>query len=262
MNFKEFKTKCHESKLEKMSGDRFYKIERNISIRITWLLVKLFPRIKPNYVTCFSLLLLFIIFFSNFFKLNKELDFLITIFQLLFLYFIGILDKIDGEVARFKDYCTQKGIYYDHTVHFFYPFVFYFSISYFFYFINNSEFIFFVAILLGLLTTNLLFFNEAISFIGNKIKDNKIKINDVIHGERKKTRPARIFRIIDYMTFMIYTYVLFYYFLLIFISLYNFQLAYTLFNLQIFISLFVISYKIFYFYPHKRMFNDNFFKNN
>ncbi|MFA6253162.1 MAG: CDP-alcohol phosphatidyltransferase family protein [Patescibacteria group bacterium] len=262
MTFLEFKEKCLRPKLNKMSGDRIYRWERNFSVRLSWLLVKIFPKLKANQVTVISLFLLLIIFLANFFKTNAVENFYIALIQLITLYFVGILDKIDGEVARYRDQYSQRGIYYDRMVHFFYPLVFYFSIGHFYYFISNYAAIFFLTILLAVFSINYVFFTEAICYIGVRMKQADYVFYDLIpEGTKKKSKRLPIFlRLLDYLTYMMYTWTLFYYIAVTVVSLGNFMLSYYFYIFQIILSLFVVGYKIFYFLPREKMYDEAFLK--
>lgn len=254
MDYKELKKICNQPKLEKMRSDKLYALERNISVRISWALLKLLPKIKPNYVTFFSFFLLLLVFFLSFIKTNDAVNLIIFLTQLLLLYSLTITDKIDGAIARAKNYHTQKGMYYDRTVHFIYPFVFYFAIGYFFYFMRSDIIVFSLTLLLAILTINLISFVEARYYIIGRIKESNIEIRDY-SAIRKKPRKKlpRPLRLTHFLTYMIYAWTLFYYVIVAIISYYDFQLAYYLYLFQIILSLIVIIFKSFYSYPAKHM---------
>ena len=92
-NFKEFKAQVHAPKLSKMAGDKFYRLERSISVRISWVLLKIFPKVKPNYITFISFLILVAVLVANFFKNpdNINMFYTITIVQLVIFYLIAII---------------------------------------------------------------------------------------------------------------------------------------------------------------------------
>ncbi len=69
-------------------------------------------RITPNTISWLNILLVFIAGF--FFFLNKPLFLIIGI---LILYLINILDKVDGQLARYKKMFTDKGIFLDEQLH-------------------------------------------------------------------------------------------------------------------------------------------------
>jgi phosphatidylglycerophosphate synthase len=255
MNFREFKQKCHESKLKKMSGDRLYYAERNFSAVISWFLYKNFKFIRPNHVTVFSFFILAFTFFMPFFC-DYSGNYFIFPTQLLLLYFTNILDKVDGELARAKDTHTQRGIYYDRNFHFFYPFVFYFLIGYYFY-ATGGNFLFFVlTILLSVVSINIIFAEESVSFIKNKIAKEKTAISDLSLMENKK-HVNIFFRFFHYLTFMIYGWTLFFYFVLSLVSIYNFDLAYFLYQIHICVTLFYFLWQTFIYIPKYKMIREN-----
>jgi hypothetical protein len=253
MNFLEFKDKVHGPKKDKMSGDRLYRLERNISLRITWFLYKFFPFIKPNHVTGLSFLILFLVFSLNFLVV-QNFSVLISISQLILLYFITITDKIDGELSRAQDYVTQSGMYYDYTVHLFYPFIFYFSIGHYFYFLTGDQEWFFITLLLGVLSVILVSLRYTTLFIFSEIKKKNIVVKDLItkKGKQKKLWPLPI-RFLYYLTFMFYAWTLFFYVVIIFISNYNFELALILYKIHIFYTILVLAYTILWHHPKKKL---------
>lgn len=253
MDFLEFQDKVHGPKKEKMSGDRLYRIERNISLRITWLLYKFFPFVKPNHVTAFSFFILFLVFSLNFVA-EKNFYLILATTQLLLLYFITITDKIDGELSRAKNYVTQSGMYYDYTVHLLYPFIFYFSIGHYFYFFTGGTELFFITILLGVLSVILISLRSTTLFVLDEIRRKNIIVIDLIEKrlKQKKIWPLPI-RFLYYLTFMFYAWTLFFYLIVIFISHYNFYLAFTLYKVHIFYTLLVVIYTVFWHHPKKKL---------
>ena len=254
MNFKEFKNLVHKPKKEKMSGDKLYCFERNISVRLGWFIYKLFPFIKGNHVTFFSFLILLFVFLICFIKEFRDFT-NITLIQLFLLYFISIIDKIDGEISRAKNYCTQKGIYYDYTVHFFYPFVFYFVIGNYFYRISGNEILFYLTILLSIFTICLISLRSTRLIIRDTIDKKNVDIKDFITRIKKKKKPLFFpLRLLFYLSFMIYAWTLFYYVIVIYISSFNFELSYLLYSFHIIYCLLLIGYNIFWKYPRKNLF--------
>lgn len=88
---------------------------RWISIRITWLLLKVFPGIMPNPVT---VLMLVVGFLSVFFFMIGS--YLAVIFGVILYQLYLILDACDGEIARYRKVGAEygmKGIYLDYLGH-------------------------------------------------------------------------------------------------------------------------------------------------
>jgi phosphatidylglycerophosphate synthase len=254
MNFREYKELVHAPKKAQMAGDMLYRLERNISVRISWILFRHFSFITPNHVTMMSFASLFIIFGLNFIDFKQYFVEVILI-QLVLLYFITILDKIDGELARSKSLVTQKGLYYDYTVHFFYPFIVYFTIGHYFFSLSGGFILFYLTMLLSVITMALIEFKATRNLIGEIITTQNLQLKDwlVKKNKRKANWPFPV-RLLHYLTFMLYSWILFYYFIVILIGVYDFKLAYTLYAVHIVYCLIIVGYKVFWQNPHKRLF--------
>jgi len=99
----------------------YITFQRGPSIYITWLLAH--TPIQPDHVTKFGLFLgllgcFFVFQFETYYKL-------IGIF-LLYMYLV--LDRVDGELARFKKIYSLRGIYWDHIGHLILPPLFWFGL--------------------------------------------------------------------------------------------------------------------------------------
>jgi len=250
MDFNTFRQIAHKPKESKKKSDAFYRVERNVSVRISWLLLKIFPWLRPTMVTIVSILVLLFVFLLSFVDWEFSTRIYIGIFQLVLLYSITILDKIDGEVARVTEYCTQKGIYYDRGVHFLYPLIFYFTVGHFFYSLGGDIRIFYFTILLGLLTQMRLFFREASLLVGDVLERGTVEIKDyidpVLRKKRKEKRPPFFARLLDYWSFMIYAWTLFYYIIVFGISYFYFDISFWLYIVHIAVSFCIIVYRVFY----------------
>ncbi len=150
-SIKELKNICQRGKREKnfllMKG---YIFHRNISIYITKALLILFPKVKPNSV---SLLMIFISLLGCVFLLYSS--FIIQITGICLVYFGFILDKVDGEIARYKNIFSLQGVYLDELYHLVIPnFV---LIAFLFFVFYNSYF-------LSLILVFIVFFNLMIRF--------------------------------------------------------------------------------------------------
>ena len=253
MNFLEFKNKVHGPKKEKMSGDRLYCLERNISVRISWFIYKFLPFVRPNHVTGLSFFILFLVFSANFLPAEKGSAYL-TIIQLILLYFITITDKIDGELSRAKNHITQSGMYYDYTVHLLYPFIFYFTIGHYFYILSNDYKIFYLTLLLGTITIILISLRTTKFFIYQEIRDKKIEIKDLIAKKtgKKISWPFPI-RFLYHLTFLIYAWTLFFYIGAVYLSIYDFSLSFIFYKVHIFYTLLFLLYNILWHQPRKKM---------
>lgn len=275
MKFNEFKAKVHKPKQHKLQGDVLYRIERNISVRISYVLVKLFPRIRPTAVTTVSYLILLAVFLTNFWPGWTEMGeyvFLpdrlwVGLFQLLALYSITFLDKMDGEVARATNRSSQKGIYHDRGVHFLYPMVYYFTLACIFVFTGAFHFLdgssvgvifgtFATAILAGMLVQMATFFREARLLVADTIKAGKLhdQIVDFQPTRVKKKRLWLPLRILDYTTFMIYFWGLWLYVGLVVLAFFSLYWAGTLYSIHIVLTLIITGYKVFWSYPRTGLF--------
>ena len=200
--FSEFKHEAHQGKTEKMQGDRLYCLERNFSVRISYILVRLFPRIHPNSVSIFSLLVLVAVFWLSFFAWSSvSILVSVGVVQLLLLYCLTITDKVDGEIARVAHKESQRGLYYDRAVHFLFPLVFYFTIGHFFLMLGGSLFVFYLTLALGALTQKQIFFREARLLVKDKLQKGAT-FTDTNNQKTKGKRLLLPLRVLDYLTFM------------------------------------------------------------
>jgi len=140
----ELKIKCQSEKKNKnfllASG---YFFHRNISIYITRFLLIVFPRIKPNQVTFFLILISILGAL-----LLASSNFSYQLIGILLVYFGFILDKVDGEVARYKELITLQGGYLDELYHFIVPSFLLFGFLYQIIWQDRLYFLFFSIILM------------------------------------------------------------------------------------------------------------------
>lgn len=254
MQFNEYKEIAHAPKLSKMRSDRFYGIERHLSARFSWMLFRLFPSLQPNHVTFFSFLLVIAVFvLSILMRYQYEMISIYAIGGLILLYLVNILDKIDGELARATGRITQIGAHYDRVVHFFYPYAFYLLAGSYFFSLYENFTLFITAVIAAILTHQFLFLTESKLMIAEKIRGG-MDFTDLYKDKPLIKRPHLLFRLIDYSTFMIYSWSLFLYLGLFIVSILEPFLAYQLFSTHLIIIIVVNSYKIFISYPYRRFF--------
>lgn len=114
-SIKELKDISQASKRKKHSlGSLGYQNHRNVSIYITKFFLKISGgKIKPNHISIFNILLglaaLILITFA-------DGPLTLSLFFVLF-YFSFLLDKVDGEVARYRHLITLRGAYLDEIYH-------------------------------------------------------------------------------------------------------------------------------------------------
>lgn len=257
MNFQEFKNKSQAGKEAKIaSGGLMYAWQRNLSVIISFLLIKLFPRISPNSVSISNILLLFIIFALSFWA-NNDNALLIVIIQLLLINFTSVMDKIDGEIARYKEYYTQQGVYYDLTYHFFYPFVFYFVLGYYFYVHTNNLIIVLLAMALAIIATNQRMLGKLRHHVKYKVvlEAHQNIIKDVNTAKKQHQKKPLLWRIVYYSIFLLYDWVWSWYLLIAIISYFNFYLAMYIYFIHLALSLFLFLKQILIDFPRKRLFS-------
>lgn len=250
MTFQEYKNLVHAPKAAKMASDKWYSGERHVSAALSWSLLKMFPRITPNTVTAFSFLILLATGVISFYVPASSSVFTL---QLFLLYCITITDKMDGEIARAKNINTQKGIYYDYTVHLFYPFIFYLVVARYFYSLFPNDLLFYLTISLGFVTLILISFRATVLLVGETIKTKNLSVNDWIESKRKKLIWFWPMRILDYLTFMIYAWTLVFYLLLAVLGIWYPYLAYLLYAIHTICTLLVLLYRLLWSYPRRKL---------
>lgn len=255
MNFAEFKAKVQAGKEDKIKNSSFiYRWQRGWSVFLSWLLVKIWPQILPNYLSIFNVILLWSLFLAVLFLPIEILPWLV-LGQLFLLGFTSVLDKMDGEIARYKDYFTQTGLYFDLVYHFSYAFIFYLTLGYYFAYLSGSLGILWLSIFVGLLS--------AIYHMLGKIRHHiKYKItleghNQVIKdwlAPNKNGIAPKFSRRIDYVVLFIYDWVWLIYILFWLLSIFNLLLAEELFLLHLLFTAGRLLYELLWAYPRYHLF--------
>ena len=110
----EIKEKAQRNKRDKPFLLMFgYSIHRDISMHLTRTLLYLFPNIKPQYVG-FSMIFVGILGSVLLFAF-EVLAMGVVGFILIYLSFL--LDKVDGEISRFKEVFNVRGVFLDELYH-------------------------------------------------------------------------------------------------------------------------------------------------
>lgn len=250
MLFSDYKIKVHGTKADRMKVDLVYKIERNISVFISYFLVKFFPKLAPSVVSMINVVLVLSVIGLNLLH-GVYNPFVLIIIQLVILRVAIIGDKVDGEMARYYEYFTQKGLYFDQVFHFCYPFTLIFSIgSYFSIILDNTAVLIISGIVAVLMTVY-----KMLGKIRHHIK-YKIKLeshDDLIQDYRNATyvfkRQVIFFRLVNYFLFYIYDWVWVLYLVLVLGSVYDpaiFGVIYTGYSI---VLGFVLLKKILVTYP-------------
>jgi len=100
----------------KHPNDWGYLRHRELSIYITRFILRLTGgKIKPNHLSIFNIFFgLFLLLFIAMTRNQATFILLLILF-----YFSFLLDKVDGEIARYKDMRTLRGAYLDEVYHLF-----------------------------------------------------------------------------------------------------------------------------------------------
>ena len=109
-SIKELKEICQPHRGKNHPRDFGYLKHRELSVYITWVILKVAGgKIKANHISIFN------IFFGGFLLLLVALAGSqgFSILLLLLFYFSFLLDKVDGEIARYQKNITLRGAYLD-----------------------------------------------------------------------------------------------------------------------------------------------------
>ena len=113
MKERDLKDICQKEKYtDKRLVKTGYLFHRKISIFFTRFFLR-FPSILPDHIT----VLMILISFCGFFILVLTEDVWYSFFALLLFYLGFLLDKVDGEVARYRKIFSLRGIYLDDIYH-------------------------------------------------------------------------------------------------------------------------------------------------
>ena len=89
-----------------------YLWHRNISIYITYIVIRFFPFIKPNHI---SWLMLLVLIAGSIVLIHT--DGLYQLIGIVMIYMSFLLDKVDGELARYKEIYSIRGVFLDQYYH-------------------------------------------------------------------------------------------------------------------------------------------------
>jgi phosphatidylglycerophosphate synthase len=114
MNFSEFKRESQSQKVNKQLPPSYfgYSWHRELSARLSYFLLRVFPGVTPNNI---SLLMILVGVLGCLLLLGESIEF--TVVGILLVYLSFILDKVDGEIARYKNLQTLRGKYLDELYH-------------------------------------------------------------------------------------------------------------------------------------------------
>lgn len=255
MNFVDFKEISQAGKEEKIKHSSFiYRQQRWLSVILSWLLIKINPKILPNHVSIFNVVVLWLVFMSVIFFSGQVLVWLVLV-QLLLLAFSSILDKVDGEIARYRQYFTQTGLYFDLVYHFSYAFIFYVVLAYYFAYLANNLLILWLGILVGLWSAIYHMLGKIRHHIKYKVslEGHTAEIKDWLDLKAKKPR-SKFFTLADYGLLFIYDWVWLIYMLCWVLSILNWPLAASLFVIHLLLTAIRLVSEIVYLYPRHNLF--------
>src|SRR3989344_8786189 len=114
----ELRTICQQQKSE---GKDFplhfgYGIHRFLSIYITRFLLLTVPRVSPNFI---SLAMIVVSIMGALLLSRQSLG--LQAWGILIIYLGFLLDKVDGEIARYRQHFTAVGVYLDEIYHLIVP---------------------------------------------------------------------------------------------------------------------------------------------
>lgn len=255
MNFQDYKNKAHQTKAARMKGDLVYYLERNISVGMSYVLIKLFPRISPNYVSALNVLLLFAALWLN---LAKPLwgVWEITLVQLLVFRLTAIGDKVDGELARYQSRFTQRGIFYDLLFHFFYPFSFMFSVGFSFFLKTNNLALLLLVAFASILMTNYRILGKLRHHVRFKIKleGHQSDLSDYRTQDVSGRERSRV-RFVSYLLFFIYDWVWLLYLLFVLAAMAGWEFTYWIYLIHLVVIVVALFWQIFLVFPSRFLFS-------
>lgn len=221
ISFSEFRNIAHEGKADRMRQDALYALGRQISVRFSYVIVRLLPRITANHISLANILVVIAVVMSNVLYGSVAAVTLVLI-QLCAVQSAAIGDRVDGEVARFKNHLTQTGIYYDRVFHLLYPFALYVPVGYFFALLGGHHGFLVLATLLAALAS---LSNTADNFRHSikykiQLEGHEDAIRDFYEKPSEDKRPYILFRIARYFVFMIYDWVWALYVVLVLLSVF------------------------------------------
>lgn len=113
---REIREKCHRQKIQHLQGQgvlgRSYALHRWISLPLTWIFLNAFPAVTPNQVSVAMLVCGLV--GAGFLAMPSEAA---ALTGLALLYLSFLLDKVDGDIARFRARYSRLGKIVDEWYH-------------------------------------------------------------------------------------------------------------------------------------------------
>jgi len=165
-NITQLKEICQTQKRGKKLPIWFgYTLHRDISIYITKFFLMTFPRVKPDQITVMMLIISMIGMYFIY-----QGDFWSRVVGVTLVYLGFLLDKVDGEIARYKKIFSYRGIYLDEIYHMLVPPAFLF---FFFSFLFTNEYLV-VLLFFSVIFTMLNRYNrKVIDVMMGKVRNNE-----------------------------------------------------------------------------------------
>ena len=112
----EIRAKCHAEKLARFDGsgfmERSYVLHRRLASLLTWLFLNAFPAVTPNQISW----LMMCVGLGGVLLLARPAPGL-AVLGVLLLYVSFLLDKVDGDIARFRKKFSRSGDVLDELYH-------------------------------------------------------------------------------------------------------------------------------------------------
>lgn len=255
MTFSELRDKCFLGKQEKIKKSGIiYRAERYLALYITFILLNIFPKISPNFVSVLNVALLIISLFINLLLFAVD-PFWIYFIQLILMRISSMLDKVDGGIARYREHYTQRGIYYEILFHFYYPFALTFSTGVFLYVLTQNMLILISSIVFSILLTNYKMLGKLRHHI--KYKVTLENHQDVLRDYNKNlfTGKKVFMKFLNYSVSMIYDFVWIWYLLILLVCLYDIRYGVWMYGLYIIFSIVYLLFQILLIYPRNSLFS-------
>ncbi len=256
LNFSHFRQIVHVTKRQRMESDWLYALLRSVSVRCSFWLLSLFPSIRPNHVSLMMVLLVGGVLISNLYPFSVP-AYLVLLTQLLLLQLASLCDRVDGEIARYQQHFTQRGIYYDRVFHFLYPFALYLAVGHYFAQLHNLSWWLTLAMLLAILSVLVGIQGKMRHHIKFKIllEGHPELIRDLYPSSSTSPILGRGWRFFHYLVFMTYTWVSGLYLFLLILSQFSLYWSSGLYLLHAFISIVWFSYYLLVTYPSHALFS-------
>ncbi len=259
MNFKDFTKKVWTGKENKIRNSSWvYRVERAVSARLTWVISRWPGPIRPNHVSVLGIVLTLLVIWLNFYQLTDGGGAGFFIAQLLLLAFVSILDKVDGELARFQSHFTQRGIYYDRLFHFLYPLALFMAAGFFIYALSEASQFLIIALLVAVLSAAAGTISKLRWHIKYKLEleDRIDEIVDLPSGPVPSLAPKGVItKLFNYFSLFVYDWVWGLYLILAVASLTVSDLAIWLLSVHLLIVLVYLVYYLLVIYPHHFLFS-------